>query len=73
MASGKDCIHCLMSSDTMSDYEEFGQDNRDIVDDGSAQALNECDILQLRAQASGQVRHYESSTQSSSCCSGGSG
>ena len=35
--------------------EECGLDNRDIVDDGSAQALNEADILSLREQARGQV------------------
>lgn len=34
--------------------EECGLDNRDIVDDGSAQALNEADILSLREQARGQ-------------------
>ena len=34
---------------------ECGLDNRDIVDDGSAQALKESDILRLRAQTRGQV------------------
>ena len=35
--------------------EECGLDNRDIVDDGSAQALKEADILRLREQARGHV------------------
>ena len=35
--------------------EECGLDNRDIVDDGSAQALKEVDILRLREQARGHV------------------
>lgn len=44
------------AEDMVAEVEECGIDNRQIVDDGSAQSLKECDILRLRTQARGQVR-----------------
>ena len=47
---------CVASgSGVGEEEEECGIDNRAIVDDGSAQALKESDILSLRAQAHGKV------------------
>lgn len=51
------CTHVShpIAEGTVVEGEECGMDNRDIVDDGSAQSLKECDIIRLRTQARGQV------------------
>ena len=46
---------CATAEGMVVEGEECGIDNRDIVDDGSAQSLKECDIIRLRTQARGQV------------------
>ena len=52
-----------------------GLDNREMVDDGTAQALKESDILKLRARAPGQVRLISSAPAiiASGVCTGGCG